>query len=758
MFTPRLLMRQGALAAALLCSAAPAARAGHEVSYYPSFYPQEIRIEPLDPDAAAREFGNAKDPLHAYLGTAPRFAADIPGHLKSVVSLRSFITASINPRSDRLASRNARCRALAAVAPMLATAPDVAAHAYPITPYHADYIDHVDRVRDRGLVQEAEWASLRIRADGDELVRNDQSDEAAWDVGVSEVAVDALMRDAGVTFNAWPGPPWAKDGWFQAYHLLRPAVSDPSDAKRADEILALLIAGDTNDDVHRIGLERDLLTALTRGCDSAVIGYRLRREFCTDDFTNGIENIAVDSQSGFNSAVVMRTLKLKDLPWNGWLRLGIDRPAAAAWNPVAGFADAPGRLVWAIVGDNAFLPIPYNSLWAANRAHIKPAKEPPARHSMRVPADALIPEPGTGRLVPVGGDQGAVAKVVYRVLASPFQDGTEMEAADLVYPYAFAARWGAARAAPTFDPEVAAATRLMREQFKGVHITGAEESKLVIGDRIFTYRSPIVEVYFNNFSADEHRNALIAPPWSAIPWHLLALMDAAVARGMAAFSEGEALRRNLPWLDLVRDPAQRTALRALIAEFAATGYRPPALEGLVSVEAATARWQALERFADAHNHLLVTNGPYQLRRFSPEVYTLDVIREFTYPVGLGTFDFYAYPAKAFVTGIERDGQRMLATTEAEIALKQQRDRRVVRMAFKRDTLRETLPIRPVSRYILVGEDDRVIAAGDASQEDDGRFAASLPRLPPGDYRFFMAVFLDGNTVSPAIGRFDFHSN
>ena len=150
MFTPRLLMRQGALAAWLLCATAPAARAGHEISYYPSFYSQEIRIEPLNPDAAAREFGNAKDPLHAYIGTAPRFAADILSHLKSVVSLRSLIAARINPGSDRLASRDARCRVLAAVAPLLATAPDVVAHAYPITPYHADYLDHVDRVPDRG--------------------------------------------------------------------------------------------------------------------------------------------------------------------------------------------------------------------------------------------------------------------------------------------------------------------------------------------------------------------------------------------------------------------------------------------------------------------------------------------------------------------------------------------------------------------------------------------------------------------------------
>src|SRR5260370_34820780 len=172
----------------------------------------------------------------------------------------------------------------------------------------------------------------------------------------------------------------------------------------------------------------------------------------------------------------------------------------------------------------------------------------------------------------------------------------------------------------------------MRDQFKGVRSAGSEQSTSQIGDRVFTYRSPILEVYLNTASADEHRNALVAPPWSTIPWHLLALMDAAVARGLAALSESEARQRNLPWLDLVRAPAQRAALRALIAEFAASGYRPAALEGLVSAEAAPARWQPLARVVDAHDHLLVTNGPYQLRRFSPEVYTVDIIREFTYPV------------------------------------------------------------------------------------------------------------------------------
>src|SRR5215471_3216364 len=102
-----------------------AARAGDEVSYYPSFYPQEIRIEFLDPAAAAREFSSRTDPLHIYVGGAPNFADEAPAHLKSILSLRSFITATVNPKSPSAKSAEARCRSVGAAAQSLATDPDI---------------------------------------------------------------------------------------------------------------------------------------------------------------------------------------------------------------------------------------------------------------------------------------------------------------------------------------------------------------------------------------------------------------------------------------------------------------------------------------------------------------------------------------------------------------------------------------------------------------------------------------------------------
>ena len=77
-----------------------------------------------------------------------------------------------------------------------------------------------------------------------------------------------------------------------------------------------------------------------------------------------------------------------------------------------------------------------------------------------------------------------------------------MEPADFLYPYALALRWGEDRAGKAFDPEIAAATVAMRERFKGARVVGVEESKIVLADLTFTYRSPIVEVYLDNASSD----------------------------------------------------------------------------------------------------------------------------------------------------------------------------------------------------------------------------------------------------------------
>src|SRR5207247_925476 len=147
----------------------------------------------------------------------------------------------------------------------------------------------------------------------------------------------------------------------------------------------------------------------------------------------------------------------------------------------------------------------------------------PLSVEIAVPEDALLPEPGSGRLQAVGAGKIAKQKLTYRVLL-------------------------------------------------------------------------VVDVYTSGVPIDPEQDAVIAPPWSTLPWHLLVLMEEAVARGWAAFSQSEARRRGVDWLDLVRPEAMKGRLAGLVETFEREGYRPDPLTSLVSAEEARKRWAALKAF------------------------------------------------------------------------------------------------------------------------------------------------------------------
>ena len=240
-------------------------------------------------------------------------------------------------------------------------------------------------------------------------------------------------------------------------------------------------------------LERKLVAELTGGCERVVAGYTVRRERFSSEFSQGVENVAQDSHTGINSAIFVRTVKLKDFPWNGWLRVGIAAKPAAAWNPIGGLRDPAGRLIWAALGDPALLPAPYGATWVANRAT---ATSVAMDGDVAVPEDALVPEPGTGLPREVGKGKTARARITYRVVASAFHDNTRMTAADAVYPYLFAARWGAKRPgggdydAASTPPRRRRATRCSPSRWCGVD---SEVKKY--SDITFTYVVPVIEVY-----------------------------------------------------------------------------------------------------------------------------------------------------------------------------------------------------------------------------------------------------------------------
>jgi hypothetical protein len=359
------------IAAASLVAASFAgtmAWAGHELPIYPSFYPHEIDIATVAPERAVALIERSQ--IQAYVGADPH-PATLPASVGAVESLGSFIVVAVNPDSPRDA-----CAVTTTVIDDLAAhAGDFVFHPYPVTPFHGDYLYHADLA----TAAKRRWSEsggeapkgLKVRPIGalaQTLVRGEWQTQAPdWDAEVAEVDANRMVGSAITTVNGWLGPPWLRKGWFHADLLLGDTPTDPEAKARTAADVERLTTGDYEDAAERINLERDLVGLLSGGCRKTVTGFTVRRQYYNNDYSAGIENIAYDSISGFAAPMFLRTAKLKDFPWNGWLGLGTDARPTAAWNPVAGFTDNFGRLMWFALGDPAVLPAPDDSGWTISR-------------------------------------------------------------------------------------------------------------------------------------------------------------------------------------------------------------------------------------------------------------------------------------------------------------------------------------------------------------------------------------------------------
>ena len=536
-----------------------------------------------------------------------------------------------------------------------------------------------------------------------------------WDAAIGTVEVAPLWVDAAMGPNGGVGAPWLKMGWHHAYRVLRDGVPDTGARQRADALHERLTAGEVAPERQRLTLERELVSTLRAGCERIIAGYTLRTEPLNADYSGGVENAAYDAQAGLGSAIFPRTVKLKDFPWNGWLTVGVPERPAAAWNPVAGFTDPTGRLLWLTLGDPAFFPSPHGAGWVPNRVTVSSVDF--GAPTLAVPEEALALEPGTGALRTVGAGRRAGARVLYRVLASRFHDDTKLEATDLLY--ALGLPWR------TQDPAVLRATARMRERFVGLRILRTETDVLAFGEDKLTYDVPIVEVFVDRPPASPAESALIAPPWTTVPWPVLALAEEAVARGLAAFSRESAQARGVPWLDLVRDRALGPRLRELLDELAGRHHVPTALAGRVTPAEADARWAALRAFHDASAHFLVTNGPYRLASWTEDTSILQVFRDLSYPRGLGVFNSHALPLRAFVTGAEARADEIVLKAEVERVDRFGREYRIVREPFVKHVLEQDRRSLPVGHYVVVGPDGSVAAAGTVEASDPGDYRVDL---------------------------------
>ena len=351
------------------------AQGGHELPIYPSFYPHEIEIRTVAPGAAAQGLGAGQ--LQAYLGPGLSLPAKLPPDVQAIETLGSYVLLRINPESARV--KDAPCAALAAVARELGRRADgFLLYPYPVTPFHGDYLQHVDlAAAAKSRVSEADFpvGDLAIKATG-ELAQYFPPSGNSFDVEIKEIDVGELIAANMMELNGLIAPPWLKDGWWHAL-LFMGDDSDDTQKQKIESDRQRLISGDVAGLADRINVARDLVRRLTTGCRSLVAGYTVKRQFVNVEFSAGIENIGYDSLSGLASPMFIRTVKLKDFPWNGWLMLGIKARATSAWNPVGGMTDPFAQLLWFAIGDPALVPAPYDAGFMLNRIADLPSSTRP---------------------------------------------------------------------------------------------------------------------------------------------------------------------------------------------------------------------------------------------------------------------------------------------------------------------------------------------------------------------------------------------
>ena len=546
-------------------------------------------------------------------------------------------------------------------------------HPYPVTPFHADYLHHADRAEAARAMAEKKQARIQIEV----------------------VETGALMAKAGTRYNGWSGPPWLRQGWFHAYLLLAPAVREEATRARIENAALRLMRGGFRSLEERIELERSLVALLQSGCERVVLGYTVRREHYAVEYSAGVENVGYDALEGLASAIFPRTVKLRDFPWNGWLNVAAPAPPSSAWNPVAGgFADPFGRLVWSALSDPAFLPSPHGAGWIENRVSASVER---SEQGLAVPEDALFS---------AGRGQTATTRIVYRVRNSAFHDGTPMSAADLFYAYALRPAGG---------------------QLKGVRLLRVETQTLAFGEDKLSYEVPVIEVYLDGPGGDA---ATVAPPWTTLPWHLLALLEEGARRGYFRLAD----------VDPVRDAALVRGLGELARELEERAYVPPALVSHVNAQDARSRYRRLREFHAAHGHWLVTNGPYMLSRWDGKQAVLGVFRDASYPNGLGSFNAYAVPLKAHVTRVERRAYGAEVHIETERLVREGREGRIVRGSPEKKQA-------AACRYLLLGRDGAVAAAGEVRAGVDGTCRL---RLKTSGHRLMVAAVLENSAANAPI--------
>ena len=326
--------------------------------------------------------------------------------------------------------------------------------------------------------------------------------------------------------------------------------------------------------------------------------------------------------------------------------VGVRQISQGAWNNVEGLKDTFSITLASPVVDFADARDPYLGTVIPDRLTWSTVQTQGPHGHLSVPQDAVVWNPVTSQWKPVGNNATAETEVTFKALYSNWHNGIPMDKNDLLYSYYFPFQWGTNTTSSgkpwiTFDPEFSPAAQGSLPTVKGI--------KFLSNDTF--------ESYIDQWHFDSGELADAATVWPAEPWEITAAQERLVEAGKVAFSSTGAQAKSIDWLSLV-NPSHAQLILSELTKMKSEQYIPPALKGLVTPAQANARYDASMQWIAAHNHAVISDGPFYLDTFNAagQTATLKAFRDSTYPFPQGYWaSQFGTPQIATIKSIDTSG-------------------------------------------------------------------------------------------------------
>lgn len=381
-----------------------------------------------------------------------------------------------------------------------------------------------------------------------------------------------------------------------------------------DSITQKIYSGDFQSEDQRAGLIQD---AVAEGIDQSVRIFLASKidQYVANEKMEGIVN-------DLGAGVPSRFTPINSRSDDKELVIGVKEIYQGAWNPVMGLSDKYSRQIWGIISDPITFKNPFTGKTFPVRADWDVETAGP-NGKLNLPDDAIMWDPIEQQWKKVPPGTQAISKVKFNFKFSNWHNGQKMDMNDIIHSLYFTMEWGTQTDGndKTFDVE-----------FTPI---ASQAVQTIIG--IKPIDEDTIDVYVNYWHFDEDEIADWAAIWSPMPWEITAAMEQAVIDGKMSFSRSGATNKNVSWISLII-PNDAKMIQSYLNEFSEKKYIPKSLESFeTDFNYFDNRYTASSEWVKAHNHAVISNGPFYLSAYSPESRTI-IVNAFddeTYPFKLG---------------------------------------------------------------------------------------------------------------------------